>query len=326
MNLRTLGVLALGLLLPVAACDSGTAVDGPGTLTLLLTDDPGFVEAVVTIDRIELIGGNDGAVTLLPRPEDEDGWMGVQVNLLELQNEVLTLVNEIAVPAGSYPQLRMVMSGGCVATEGDAIYASSESYDACGDRTGRLQMPSFPQTGLKINLPGGALEVEGGRSIVLLDFVVSESFGHAAGNSGQWVMHPVVKASYVGFSGTITVNVSAADDAFDAVAALDPAGSLEDFRVELSGEGADTKYLTFQDWTLMQGDDGPYYTGTFMWLYPQMYNVELQLTERTDYTFTTEGDNPIEGVDVPESGDETVEFHVTGTEVVVPDTGGGTGG
>ena len=70
MNLRTLGVFALALLLPVAACDNGTGVDGTATLTLLLTDDPGFEQAVVTIDRIELIGGDDGALTLLPQPED----------------------------------------------------------------------------------------------------------------------------------------------------------------------------------------------------------------------------------------------------------------
>jgi hypothetical protein len=31
--------------------------------------------------------------------------------------------------------------------------------------------------------------------LILVDFDASQSFGQAAGNSGQWVMHPVVQAT-----------------------------------------------------------------------------------------------------------------------------------
>jgi hypothetical protein len=61
-----------------------------------------------------------------------------------------------------------------------------------------LQCPSCAQSGLKIKVQGDAPELEEGEdAILLLDFDVSESFGHRAGQSGRWIMHPVVHASWV---------------------------------------------------------------------------------------------------------------------------------
>ena len=42
-----------------------------------------------------------------------------------------------------------------------------------------------------------------GQTIVLIDFDVKESFGHEAGNSGKWVVHPVIKATNVTFGGNV---------------------------------------------------------------------------------------------------------------------------
>ncbi|HYJ79200.1 MAG TPA: hypothetical protein VEW03_06350, partial [Longimicrobiaceae bacterium] len=39
---------------------------------------------------------------------------------------------------------------------------------------------------------------------------VSQSFGHQAGASGRWVMHPVLAATAVGFSGSIAGTVALA--------------------------------------------------------------------------------------------------------------------
>jgi hypothetical protein len=74
---------------------------------------------------------------------------------------------------------------------GSDVFAT-EGYDAtqCGGAaTGVLQAPSFAQSGLKVAMAGSALELTGPEKIVLVDFDVSQSFGHEA--SG-WVMHPVV--------------------------------------------------------------------------------------------------------------------------------------
>jgi hypothetical protein len=56
-------------------------------------------------------------------------------------------------------------------------------------------MPSLAQSGLKVDLPGGAIRIEGDQRILLVDFDVAQSLGHVAGGYGRWVMHPVVHAT-----------------------------------------------------------------------------------------------------------------------------------
>jgi len=41
-------------------------------------------------------------------------------------------------------------------------------------------------------LDDGALTIVGPQKILLVDFDVEQSFGQLAGQSGRWVMHPVV--------------------------------------------------------------------------------------------------------------------------------------
>ena len=60
---------------------------------------------------------------------------------------------------------------------------------AAGPRPAR---PSYAESGLKVVLNGDALEVVGAQKVLLVDFDVEQSFGHQAGQSGQWVMHPVL--------------------------------------------------------------------------------------------------------------------------------------
>ncbi len=49
---------------------------------------------------------------------------------------------------------------------------------------------------LTVSLPGPTLTVEPGASTtVVIDFEVAESFGQAAGQSGAWVMNPVMRGS-----------------------------------------------------------------------------------------------------------------------------------
>ena len=309
--------LALALTLPLAACDGGAGVESPGTFTLLLTDDPAFDEAWVTIERIDLVGGDGdggGVVNLLPGDANGD-WEPPTVNLLELQNDVLTLVDEYPVPAGYFTQLRFIISGGCVVmgladdgtrTDDTEVYAST-GYDVCGEATGHLQMPSYAQSGLKVQLPGGGIEVEGNRIIVLLDFMVGDSFGQQAGNSGQWVMRPHIAATEIGFSGTLLVELTADDGALDGV----EGASLADFQARLEIGGATDGAIAFTD-----DDDDGVFTVLFEWLIPGDYTVYLELPEQVEgegqpYQFTTTDDVTEIDVTVGESGDETASFNVT---------------
>jgi hypothetical protein len=65
------------------------------------------------------------------------------------------------------------------------------------EATGELQCPSCQQSGIKIKISSGDLELEEGDFALILDFDVAQSFGHRAGNSGRWIMHPVIHADLV---------------------------------------------------------------------------------------------------------------------------------
>lgn len=176
-------VLAIAAL---AACE-GQSPTGTTSFSVMLKDAPGDVQkAVVTISEVGLVGS--GGVQVLNQTP-------TTVDLLTLAATATTLVQGVEVPSGSYSQLRFKITGACLAVDdgsgGSAVYATT-GYDAtpCGTAApGTLQAPSYAESGLKVTMAAGALELTGPEQIVLVDFDVSQSFGHEA--SG-WVMHPVI--------------------------------------------------------------------------------------------------------------------------------------
>jgi hypothetical protein len=176
-------VLAIAAL---AACD-GQSPSGTTSFSVRLKDAPGDVQhAVVTISEVDLVGS--GGVQVLSQTP-------TTVDLLTLAASTTTLVQDVEVPSGSYNQLRFKITGACLAVDdgngGSTVYATT-GYDGtpCGTAApGTLQAPSFAESGLKVTMAAGALELTGPEKIVLVDFDVAQSFGHEA--SG-WVMHPVV--------------------------------------------------------------------------------------------------------------------------------------
>jgi hypothetical protein len=292
---RILGLTVLALSLPLAACDDGQGVGSPGVLSLYLTDAAGdFTQAVVTIERIELVGGDEGARVLRDEPFTTD--------LLTLSNDVASLVEEETIPAGTYSQLRFVIHEACIGVEqadgSEAIYAS-DGFDDCGTRDGELQMPSFGQSGLKIGLPGGSIEVDGDTRILLLDFDVSQSFGQQAGGSGRWVMNPVIKADDISLSGSITVELTVAD----SVDLSTVGSSLADFEAELDTE---PQAVAFAD-----DDDDGVFTASFLFLMPdEDYEVSVSLKDGVSYTFTLNPTSP-QSVSLGSAEQATVAFEVT---------------
>jgi hypothetical protein len=175
------------------ALAAGLACDGPNETTLVslrLKDAPGDLQqAVVTIREIDLVGSG-GVQVLTTTPSTTD--------LLTLTGTAATLVQDAEVPSGTYGQLRFKITGACIVVDnGDAtssIY-TTEGYDPApcgGPPAGVLQAPSFDESGLKVTMGAGALEITGPAKVLLVDFDVSQSFGHATGGSDGWVMHPVI--------------------------------------------------------------------------------------------------------------------------------------
>lgn len=237
-KLGSYAILLLPLALALGGCDSFADPEN-GSITLLLTDAPGDVrQAWVTIDRIYLQSGAGAPTAGTPGVDlmTDD----ITVDLMTLADDIEGLVEDAVVPAGVYAQLRVVVTGACVVVETDVenqfdVYATS-GYTQCGQATGILQAPSLAQTGIKVLMDGGAVEVSGNQQVLLLDFDVSQSFGRSTGGMG-WVMEPVIRGGEIGLTASITANLSTADGV-----SL-PAGiTLGDFVADLSTEEADAAF------------------------------------------------------------------------------------
>lgn len=295
MSRKIVGALALALMLPLAACDDSTTVAQPGTMSLLLTDAPGdFGQAVVVIESIELIG--EGEPVMLREGADT-------TDLLTLSNDVEEMVAEATVPGGSYGQVRFIIPQACITVEQEdesyMVYSSDESFTECGARDGELQLPSFDETGIKVNLPAEATEVDGDQHIVVLDFSVEESFGQQAGASGMWVMNPVITSSTIDFTGSLTVNLTAPDSVdLDALGA-----SLGDFQARMTGE-AEPQAFTDTD------EDGTF-TAEFLILVPGDYEVSVELQDDApSIDFTLDPTSP-QTIPVGSGEGASFDFEVT---------------
>lgn len=260
--------LALVLTLPLSACkdDSGLGVD-TGKVSVLLTDAPGdFQAAVVTISKIYLQG--DGGEVLLSDTK-------TTTDLLTLTNDVATLVDGGTVPAGVYTQLRLVITGGHIVVEneegGASIYATAEDHGLLPgiEADGSLQLPSYGQSGLKIQLSGGGIEVGGEQQVLLVDFDVAQSFGQQAGASGTWVMSPVVKAAAIELSGDVAVTVRLGE-AVTLPVVGDVQVTLGGFTAKLTNGGGSTEELVLTD-----EDGNGVFEAKFLYLVPGTYTLDI---------------------------------------------------
>jgi len=176
--------------LPLAAGACDTTSTGPAagntTVSLYVKDAPGDVANVwVQIDDVVLMS-DSGKISLLQAPTD-------LIDLTTLQDEAMTLVKDLPVDPGAYHQLRFILGGAVLETSSGEVYSMGGLEAPTGDpTTGTLQCPSCAQSGIKVSFPGDVTMDEGTANGILMDFDVTQSFGHQAGNSGKWVMHPVI--------------------------------------------------------------------------------------------------------------------------------------
>jgi hypothetical protein len=166
--------------------------DGPGKLSVKITDDPfniSFVEsATVTINKVEVRKVNsDSFIVVSTDPKTFD--------LIQLRNGITDDLATIDIPQGSYDLVRLYVD--------EASLKLKDHGDAF-----RLKIPSGQQTGIKVFI-SPALTVDGGlTSELLLDFDLAKSFvmrgnlSHSATVNG-FIFKPVIKASNVSTAGRI---------------------------------------------------------------------------------------------------------------------------
>lgn len=210
MGIRRSGVFAAALAgaVAMAACD-GFGPERPSGVTILLTDAPGDVaEAQVKVDGIYLQG--DGGRTWLL--EEQTGW----IDLLTLAGtNTATLVEDAVVPEGRYHQLRFIIREAYVVDNDGNVFATQQAELPAGvSATGNLQCAACATpAGLRVNLPDGGVDIGADARILVVDFDVYESLDGPgrAGNSGQWVMTPLLRATDFAASATLTGTVDLAE-------------------------------------------------------------------------------------------------------------------
>lgn len=194
--LKNIKLILLSLLLIfVFSCNDSDSPSDPNSentsrISIRLTDGPGDFDNVF----IEIL---DILVKVNDESDDDNGWQSIGtvnqiVDLLELTGgESILLVDDFELPSGMLNQIRLVLG------EENSIVIKGDTL--------QLKTPSAQQSGLKLKVNH---ELEPGFTYnILLDFDVDKSIV-IAGNSGNIILKPIIRASTLYASGKIqgTVN------------------------------------------------------------------------------------------------------------------------
>ncbi len=231
---------------------------------------------VVTINTIGLTTAAGNPV-VLSQPN-------VTTNLLTLSFDAVTLLQSAVVPPGTYTDLDFKFSGGYIQLPNGLIYATSPTYAGLppgATVNGTLKLPKA----LKVVAPGGSVTVSANSKLLLLDFDVSQTFGHLAGDSGSWIYGQTVQATVLTFSGNLVVAVSA-DPSVTFPIINGTQVTLADFDAQITNSGGATKTVSLQATA-----DPTVFSVSFIFLLPD--SLYLTLIAPAGVSFTTSPTVPI---------------------------------
>jgi hypothetical protein len=189
------GIVAAG----VVACGGGgggSASTGDGAMRFAVTDAPacGYDHVWVTVQKVSV---NQSASA----SDTDPGWTDLnlspaqKIDLLSLTNGVLQELGTVPLPAGHYSQVRLVLT-------------SDNSVQPTGGAVTALTTPSGQQSGLKLQV--NADVAAGQTADLVLDFDACKSVVKA-GNSGQYILKPVITAVpriVTGIQGVVTTTLA----------------------------------------------------------------------------------------------------------------------
>jgi len=169
----------------------GTGSDtGAGTMTVEMTDAPiDSADAVnVFIERVEVQSQDGSGWITLNEPQQE-------YNLLELVNGATEVIGSAELEEGTYNQIRLILS-----QDGHSVVVDGMEYS--------MKVPSGAQTGVKLNINA---EIEPDiEYVLLLDFEASRSVVKA-GESGKYLLKPVIRAHEKAITGNVAGTVNPVD-------------------------------------------------------------------------------------------------------------------
>ena len=174
----------------LVACGGGGGSDS-GTMRLSLTDAPacGYKNVYVTVAGVRVHKSATAS-------DSDAGWVDIgnaslpqRVDLLTLTNGALMPLGQAQLEAGTYTQMRLLLSSTAPSSAPAGTLANSIVPDKAGATEVPLTIPSGLQTGLKMNVnltvnPDTVADFA-------IDFDACKSFVKA-GNSGQYLLKPVL--------------------------------------------------------------------------------------------------------------------------------------
>ena len=194
------GVLVAALL---GGCQTGTS--DITSVSVLLKQPPGNVEAaVVTVTRIDLIGPH-GPVALLHQPQ--------VIDLLDPDQAPIGVVNDYAVPAAPYHELRVHVRGMYLAVRNaDRTVTRFATADYAGIPAGTtvdrvLDLERWAERGQAVTLAGGSLDLRGDQTVLVLELDALRSLGSPIGQAAV-AFEPVITAAELGSMGGIRVTLA----------------------------------------------------------------------------------------------------------------------
>lgn len=250
MNKKALhGVLtllaAISLVAFLSSCDAaGSGENGNwGIMRLSLTDAPIMADGVngvyITVEEIRY---NSGEEEWVPA----QGFDGPKTyNLLELQNGKTALLGDLVLPAGEYEQIRLMLgvSESAASKKGPPVTAGSwvefgtnDTYDPDTDKDQPLFVPSGAQSGYKATAEEPFTVPANGMIEITADFDLRRSVV-VAGNSGRYLLKPVLRLVVNEEVGQIVGDVSNIDPEFRYVAYAYTAGAYNVGEEEENDQG-----------------------------------------------------------------------------------------
>lgn len=239
----------------LAACGGGGGGGGgspaSGTVRMSMIDNQcGYKNVFVNVTQVRLQKSPTAS-------ESDGGWVTIdvpngpkRVDLLALTNGTFLDLGAATVQAGTYEQLRLVLAD----TGNEAVLEDGTRHE--------LKTPSAQQSGLKIHAPYTV--VADTTTDYVLDFDACKSIV-IAGNSGQWILKPVVRLS------------------------AKPLGSISGYVTTTMVLGTATTLVTAQqDGTILRSAS-PDATGAWKlpFLEPGTYSVVITSTDRATGVITS---------------------------------------
>jgi len=180
-----LGLFASGVIIFLSCNKSSNSNSGQGHLEVRLADGPANYDAVyIDIEKVEVNVSSDTGTNT--------GWQTVKLlrpgiyNLLKFKNGVDTLLAATDLPAGTLSQIRLILG------DSNSVVVNGQSYP--------LKTPSAQQSGLKLNIHSTL--TAGIVYRLWIDFDASRSVV-SAGNSGKFILKPVIRTFSEAIGGSI---------------------------------------------------------------------------------------------------------------------------